>query len=141
MINDLSRPTPEAACVASVSNRVIARKSFLFFFLLSSQLSRRNREETLATPEANLWKYVGDVSISEFPTKNKGASIQSTSDIVSSLAWMILIELNAKKSEKCKELRACFFKETPQLSSLQSTRNSSLAQVSRFGYLGQSEME
>ena len=121
MINDLSRPTPEAACVASVSNRVIARKSFLFF-LLSSQLSRRNREETLATqaiPEANLWKYVGDVSISEFPTKNKGASIQSTLDTVSSLAWMILMELNAKKSEKCKELRVCFFKETPQLSSLQ----------------------
>ena len=51
------------ACVASVSNRVTARKlereqkkrpppppSFLFFFfLLSSQLSRRTREETLAT--------------------------------------------------------------------------------------------
>ena len=71
------------------------------------------------TPEANLWKYVGDVFISEFPTKNKGASIQSTLDIVSSLAWMILMELNAKKSEKCKELRACFFKGTPQLSSLQ----------------------
>ena len=90
--------------------------------MLSSQLSRRNREETLATqatPEANLWKYVGDVSISEFPTKNKGASIQSTLDIVSSLAWMILMELNAEKSVKCKELRACFLKETPQLSSLQ----------------------
>ena len=71
------------------------------------------------TPEANLWKYVGDVFISEFPTKNKGASIQSTLDIVSSLAWMILMELNAEKSVKCKELRACFLKETPQLSSLQ----------------------
>ena len=29
------------------------------------------------------------------------------------------MELNAKKSEKSKELRACFFKESPQLSSLQ----------------------
>ena len=48
------------ACVASVSNRVIARKfllspppppppSFLFFFLPSSQLSRLTRAETLAT--------------------------------------------------------------------------------------------
>ena len=35
------------ACVASVSNRVIVRK--LFLFLLSSQLSRRTRAETLAT--------------------------------------------------------------------------------------------
>ena len=71
------------------------------------------------TPEANLWKYVGDVFISEFSTKNKGASIQSTLDIVSSLAWTILMELNAEKSVKCKELRACFLKGTPQLSSLQ----------------------
>ena len=57
------------ACVASVSNRVIARKlereqknkqtnklnplplprHSLFFYLLSSQLSRRTREETLDT--------------------------------------------------------------------------------------------
>ena len=42
------------ACVASVSNRVTARKLVFFipsflFFLLSSQLSRRTREETLAT--------------------------------------------------------------------------------------------
>ena len=43
------------ACVASVSNRVTARKLEqeqkrpFFFFLLSSQLSRRTREETLAT--------------------------------------------------------------------------------------------
>ena len=68
------------------------------------------------TPEANLWKYVDDASISEFPTKNGSASIQSTSDTISSLASMILMELNAKK---CKELRVCLFKETPQLSSLQ----------------------
>ena len=39
------------ACVTSVSNRVIARKleRELLFFLLSSQLSRRTREETLDT--------------------------------------------------------------------------------------------
>ena len=42
------------ACVASVSNRVTARKlereqKKNFLFLLSSQLSRRTREETLAT--------------------------------------------------------------------------------------------
>ena len=51
-----SHESHKLACEASVSNRVIARKleqeqkkeSFLFF-LLSSQLSRRNREETLAT--------------------------------------------------------------------------------------------
>ena len=44
------------ACVTSVSNRVIARKleRELLFFLLSSQLSRRTREETLAT-QARIW--------------------------------------------------------------------------------------
>ena len=60
--------------------------------------------------------YVDDVSILEFPTNNGGASIQFTLDTVSSLASMILMELNAKK---CRELQMCFFKETPQLSYLQ----------------------
>ena len=41
------------ACVASVSNRVTARK---YFFLLSSQLSRRTREETLATQATSFTK-------------------------------------------------------------------------------------
>ena len=49
------------ACVASVSNRVIARKlerkrkkkGVSFLFLLSSHLSRRTRAETLAT-QANI---------------------------------------------------------------------------------------
>ena len=48
------------ACVASVSNRVIARKlerkrkkRVSFLFLLSSHLSRRTRAETLAT-QANI---------------------------------------------------------------------------------------
>ena len=45
------------ACVASVSNRVIAqkleRKRNHSFFLLSSQLSRRTRAETLATQVTN----------------------------------------------------------------------------------------
>ena len=51
------------------------------------------------------------VSISECLTKNGGASIQSTLDTVSSWASMNLMKLNAKK---CKELRVCFFKATPQ---------------------------
>ena len=55
------------ACVASVSNRVIARKfllspppppSFLFFFLPPSQLSRLTRAETLATQAS--WLKVTD---------------------------------------------------------------------------------
>ena len=57
------------ACVASVSNRVIARKfllspppppSFLFFFLPSSQLSRLTRAETLATRAQASWLKVTD---------------------------------------------------------------------------------
>ena len=66
----------QIACVASVSNRVSARKlereqnrkrlsSFIplplprhsFFFLLSSQLSRRTREEALAT-QASYLRYI-----------------------------------------------------------------------------------
>ena len=67
---------------------------------------------SLPTPETNPWKFVDDVSISECLTKNGGASIQSTLDTVSSWASMNLMKLNAKK---CKELRVCFFKATPQL--------------------------
>ena len=66
----------------------------------------------ISTPETNLWKFVDDVSISECHTKNGGASIQSTLDTVSSWALTNLMKLNAKK---CKELRVCFFKVTPQL--------------------------
>ena len=91
----------------------------------------------IPTPETNLWKYVDDVSISECLTKNGEASIQSTLDTVSSWASMNLMKLNTKK---CKELRVCFFKETPQLPP-SSKRNSSLAQGSRFGYPGQSKVE
>ena len=64
------------------------------------------KDSSIPTPLTDLWKYVDDVSISEFPTKNGGASIQSTLDNVSSLASMILMELKAKK---CKEPRIYVF--------------------------------
>ena len=74
------------------------------------------KDLSIHTPLTDLWKYVDDVSISEFPTTNGGASIQSTLDNVSSLASIILMEFKAKK---CKEPQTCFFfffQETPQLS-------------------------
>ena len=77
----------------------------ILFLIMINDLS-------IPTPETNLWKFVDDVSISECLTKNGGASIQSTLDTVSSWASMNLMKLNAKK---CKELRVCFFKATPQL--------------------------
>ena len=64
------------------------------------------KDLSIPTPQTDLWKYVDDVSISEFPTKNGGASIQSTLDNVSSLASMILTEL---KPKKCKEPQMCVF--------------------------------
>ena len=77
----------------------------ILFLIMINDLS-------IPTPETNLWKFVDDVSISECLTKNGGASIQSTLDTVSSWASMNLMKLNANK---CKELRVCFFKATPQL--------------------------
>ena len=77
----------------------------ILFLIMINDLS-------IPIPETNLWKFVDDVSISECLTKNGGASIQSTLDTVSSWASMNLMKLNAKK---CKELRVCFFKATPQL--------------------------
>ena len=77
----------------------------ILFLIMINDLS-------ILTPETNLWKFVDDVSISECLNKNSGASIQSTLDTVSSWASMNLMKLNAKK---CKELRVCFFKATPQL--------------------------
>ena len=64
------------------------------------------KDLSIPTPLTDLWKYVDDVSISEFPTTNGGASIQSTLDNVSSLASIILMEFKAKK---CKEPQTCFF--------------------------------
>ena len=64
------------------------------------------KDLSIPTPLTDLWKYVDDVSISEFPTTNGGASIQSTLDNVSSLASIILMEFKAKK---CKEPQTWFF--------------------------------
>ena len=47
------------------------------------------------------------------------------------------MKINAKR--KCKEPWVCFFKVTSD--QLLTARNSSLAQGSRFGYPGKSEME
>ena len=77
----------------------------ILFLIMINDLS-------IPTPETNLWKFVDDVSISECLTKNGGASIQSTLETVNSWASMNLMKPNAKK---CKELRVCFFKATPQL--------------------------
>ena len=80
---------------------------FLFLIMIN--------DLSIPIPETNLWKFVDDVSISECLTKNGGACIQSTLDTVSSWASKNLMKLNAKK---CKELRVCFFKATPQLTPL-----------------------
>ena len=77
----------------------------ILFLIMINDLS-------ILTPETNLLKFVDDVSFSECLNKNGGTSIQSTLDTLRSWASMNLMKLNAKK---CKELRVCFFKATPQL--------------------------
>ena len=63
-----------------------------------------------------MWKYVDDVSLSEGIIRNSDSTTQSNLDTISSWASLNWMKLNAKK---CKELRVCYLRETPQLAPLQ----------------------
>lgn len=67
------------------------------------------------SPNMKMWKFVDDVSSSENLTSNSSLATQSTLDSIDSWASNNWMKLNVKK---CKELRVCFLKETPQLSPL-----------------------
>ena len=67
------------------------------------------------TPDTKMWKFVDDVSSSENLTSNSLSATQQTLDAINSWVSNNWMKLNAKK---CKELRICFLKETPQLSPL-----------------------
>ena len=67
------------------------------------------------TPDTKMWKFVDDVTSSESLTSNSSSASQSTLDNINSWTSNNWIKLNAKK---CKELRICFLKETPNLSPL-----------------------
>ena len=64
----------------------------------------------LIPPTCNHWKYVDDVTISEVISRHGSSSMQSDLDYISSWASANYMMLNPKK---CKELRICFFRETP----------------------------
>ena len=67
------------------------------------------------TPDKKMWKFVEDVTPSENLTSNSSPDPQLTLDDINSWTSNNWMKLNAKK---CKELRICFLKETPQLSPL-----------------------
>ena len=67
------------------------------------------------TPNTKMWKFVDDVTSSESLTSNSSSASQSTLDNINSWTSNNWMKLNAKK---CKELRICFLKETPNLSPL-----------------------
>ena len=67
------------------------------------------------TPDTKMWKFVDDVTSSESLTSNSSSASQSTLDNINSWTSNNWMKLNAKK---CKELRICFLKETPNLSPL-----------------------
>ena len=67
------------------------------------------------THAMGIWKFVDDVSTSESITKDSNSKFQSSIDSINSWASCNLMKLNPKK---CKELRVCFLRETPDLSPL-----------------------
>ena len=71
---------------------------------------------SISSPETSMWKYVDDVSLSEGIIRNSDSTTQSNLDTISSWASLNWMKLNAKK---CKELRVCYLRETPQLAPLQ----------------------
>ncbi len=67
------------------------------------------------THAMDIWKFVDDISTSEGITKDSNSKFQSCIDSINSWASCNLMKLNPKK---CKELRVCFLRETPDLSPL-----------------------
>ena len=67
------------------------------------------------THAMDIWKFVDDISTSEGITKECNSKFQSCIDSINSWASCNLMKLNPKK---CKELRVCFLRETPDLSPL-----------------------
>ena len=67
------------------------------------------------TRTMDIWKFVDDISTSEYITKGNISKIQSGLDSINSWASCNFRKLNPKK---CKELRVCFLMETPELSPL-----------------------
>ena len=63
----------------------------------------------------DIWKFVDDISASERLVRNGSSDIQSNLDSVTSWPSQNFIKLN---SMKCKEMRVCFLRKTPELSSL-----------------------
>ena len=60
----------------------------------------------------NIWKFVDDISASEGLKNNSISNLQSNLDSVNSWALHNFMKFNVKK---CKELRICFLRETPEL--------------------------
>ena len=69
----------------------------------------------LVLPTCNNWKYVDDLPASEVIAKYGSSTIQSDLDYISSWSSANYMKLNAKK---CKEIRVCFFRDTPVLEPL-----------------------
>ena len=67
------------------------------------------------THAMGIWKFVDDISTSENITKDSNSKFQSSIDSINSWASCNRMKLNPKK---CKELRVCFLRETPDLSPL-----------------------
>ncbi len=61
----------------------------------------------------DIWKFVDDISTSEGITKDSNSKFPSCIDSINSWA-----SCNLMKLKKCKELRVCFLRETPDLSPL-----------------------
>ena len=60
----------------------------------------------------NIWKFVDDITASEGLKNNSISNLQSNLDSVNSWALHNFMKFNVKK---CKELRICFLRETPEL--------------------------
>ena len=67
------------------------------------------------THATDIWKFVDDISTSENITKGSNSKFQFCIDTINSWASCNLMKLNTKK---CKELRVCFLRESPDLSPL-----------------------
>ena len=67
------------------------------------------------THATNIWKFVDDISTSENITKGSNSKFQFCINTINSWASCNLMKLNTKK---CKELRVCFLRESPDLSPL-----------------------
>ena len=106
IINFLSNRRRRVKLGDTISNCIVASKPGPILFLVMIN------DLKVISHGTDIWKFVDDISASERLVRNGSSDVQSNLHSITSRSSENFMKLN---SMKCKELRVCFLRETPEL--------------------------